>query len=87
MSSIYTHTILSDNLGATYLSVNPIFHSRTKHIEVDYHFIRDRVAKKEIQICFISSQDQVVDVFTKPLYTTSFTTFRFKFRVGPPLSS
>jgi len=33
-----------DNLGATYLSVKPIFHARTKHIEVDYHFICDRVA-------------------------------------------
>ena len=39
ISSIYAHTIWSDNLGATYLSVNPIFHSRTKHVEVDYHFI------------------------------------------------
>jgi len=42
--------IWCDNLGATYLSVNPIFHARTKHVEVDYHFIRDRVAKKEIEV-------------------------------------
>ena len=43
-------TIWCDNLCATYLSANPIVHARTKHIEVDYYFVRDRVAKKEIQI-------------------------------------
>jgi hypothetical protein len=63
--------------------VNPVFHAHTKHVEVDYHFIRDRVAKKEIQIRFISSQDQLADVFTKPLPTSSFTAFRFKLRVDP----
>jgi hypothetical protein len=35
-----------DNLGATYLSTNPVFHARTKHIEVDYHFMRECVARK-----------------------------------------
>jgi hypothetical protein len=35
-----------DNLGATYLSANPMFHTRTKHIEVDYHFVREHVARK-----------------------------------------
>jgi histone deacetylase 1/2 len=39
-----------DNLGATYLSANPIFHARTKHIEVDYHFVRERVAQKLLDI-------------------------------------
>jgi len=76
--------IWCDNLGATYSSANPVFHARTKHVEVDYHFVRDRVAKKEIQIRFISSQDQLADVFTKPLPTSSFTAFCFKLRVDPP---
>ena len=58
-----------DNLGATYLSVNLIFHACTKHVEVNYHFVRDRVAKKEIVVRFISSQDQLADVLTKPLPT------------------
>jgi len=43
-----------DNLGATYLSVNPIFHARTENVEVDYHFVHYRIAKKEIDIQFIS---------------------------------
>jgi histone deacetylase 1/2 len=50
-----------DNLGATYLSANPVFHARTKHIEIDFHFVRERVASKEIMIKFISSKDQLAD--------------------------
>ena len=55
-----------DNLGAKYLSQNPVFHARTKHIEVDYHFARERVAQKLLEIRFISTHDQLADGFTKP---------------------
>ena len=56
-----------DNIGATYLSANPVFHARTKHIEVDYHFVRQRVADKQLQVRIISTDDQVADGFIKPL--------------------
>jgi histone deacetylase 1/2 len=85
--SISAPIIWCDNLGATYLSTNPIFHARTKHVEVDYLFVRDSVVKKKIQISFISSHDQLADAFTKPLLTASFTVFRFKLRVDPPPSA
>ncbi|KAK1604948.1 hypothetical protein QYE76_028621 [Lolium multiflorum] len=65
-----------DNIGATYLSANPVFHARTKHIEVDYHFVRERVAQRLLDIRFVPSGDQVADGFTKPLSIRQLETFR-----------
>jgi hypothetical protein len=56
-----------DNIGEKYLLANPVFHARTKHIEVDYHFVRERVTQKLLEIEFVSSGDQVADGFTKAL--------------------
>lgn len=56
-----------DNLGVKYLSANLVFHARTKHIEVDFHFVRERVARKLLDIEFVSSGDQISDGFTKPI--------------------
>jgi hypothetical protein len=56
-----------DNLGATYLFANPVFHMWMKHIEVDYHFMRERVARKQLDVRFISTNDQLADGFTKVL--------------------
>jgi hypothetical protein len=56
-----------DNLGATYLSANPIFHAHMKHIEVDFHFVQERVAQRLLDIRPISLNDQLADGLTKPL--------------------
>lgn len=65
-----------DNIGATYLSANPVFHARTKYIEVDYHFVRERVAEKSLEIWFISSNDQLADGFTKAQSLNKLNNFR-----------
>lgn len=56
-----------DNIGATYLSQHLVLYVQTKHVELDYHFVRERVAAKTLQISFIFSKDQVANIMTKPL--------------------
>ena len=58
-----TPLLWCDNLGATYLSANPVFYARTKHIEIDFHFVRERVANKEPEIRFLPSKDHLADGF------------------------
>jgi histone deacetylase 1/2 len=65
-----------DNIGAKYLSMNPVFHARTKHIEIDFHFVRERVAQKLLEIRFIGTDDQLADGFTKPLSVKKLEAFR-----------
>jgi hypothetical protein len=60
-----------------------VFHARTKHIEVDYHFVREKVLNKDILLKFISTQDQVVDLFTKGLSSAKFLLLKSKWLVVP----
>ena len=76
VKTLKTPILWCDNLGATYLSANLVFHARAKHIEIDFHFIRERVLNKELEVRFVPSKDQVADGFTKPLPVRSFLEFR-----------
>jgi hypothetical protein len=57
------------------LSENHVFHDKSKHIEIKYHYIRDMVQRKTIHVQHLSTHEQVVDVFTKPLVRTKFEYF------------
>jgi hypothetical protein len=56
-----------DNLGATYMTVNPGFHGGAKYIEVDFYFVCEQVARRQLDVRFISPVDQIADCFTKSL--------------------
>ncbi|GKB10890.1 gag/pol polyprotein [Tanacetum coccineum] len=76
-----THMLWCDNLGATYLLANQIFCARTKHMEIDYHFVREKVAQGDLRVQHISTHDQIVYIFTKPLPTPRFLSLRSKLQV------
>ncbi|KAF3658536.1 hypothetical protein T459_11353 [Capsicum annuum] len=64
--------IFCDNVSTTYICANPVFHSRMKHIAIDFHFVREQVQNKDIAVQHLHSADQVADMLTKPLPRVSF---------------
>ena len=68
--------IYVDNKSALALAKNPVFHDRSKHIDTRYHYIRECISRKEIQVKYAKSQDQVADILTKPLKQEDFERLR-----------
>ena len=62
-----TPIINCDNFGATYLSINSIFHSKMKHIAINFHFMRDHVINGNLIVSYISTKDQLANALTKSL--------------------
>ncbi|PKU86717.1 Retrovirus-related Pol polyprotein from transposon TNT 1-94 [Dendrobium catenatum] len=70
-----------DNTSAIALANNPVFHARTKHIEIDQNFIREHIQNNTVRLLPISTTDQVADIFTKSLPTPRFQQLRNKLTV------
>nr|XP_043615796.1 uncharacterized protein LOC122587696 [Erigeron canadensis] len=74
--------LFCDNTGATYLCANPVYHSRMKHVALDYHFVREKVAAGTLRVHHINSKDQLADALTKPLSRAPFLQLRSKIGVS-----
>ena len=59
--------LVCDNQAALHMASNPVFHEKTKHIEMDCHFIREKIVSGCITTSFVNSSDQLANIFTKPL--------------------
>lgn len=79
--------LLCDNLRATFVSTNPMYHSKMKHVEVDFYFVRDKIAKGLLTVLHILSERQLADSLAKPLTLTLFAQARSKIGIhdGTPL--
>jgi hypothetical protein len=67
--------VYRDNVSAVYLSTNPVQHQRTKHVEIDLHFIRERVIAGDVRVLSVPTTMQFADIFTKGLPTSVFIDF------------
>jgi hypothetical protein len=68
--------LLCDNESAIRMTDNPVEHSRTKHIAIRYHFLRDHQQRGDIEIAYVSTKEQLANIFTKPLDEKTFTKLR-----------
>ncbi|KAJ9544405.1 hypothetical protein OSB04_024112 [Centaurea solstitialis] len=76
--------VFCDNVSAMYLPSNPVQHQRTKHVEIDLHFVRERVAIGHVRVLHVPSAYQYADIFTKGLPTSLFLDFRDSLNIRLP---
>jgi hypothetical protein len=67
--------VYCDNISAVYLSTNPVQHQRTKHVEIDLHFVREKVAIGQVRVLHVPTTSQFADIFTKGLPSSVFNEF------------
>ena len=72
-----------DNMSAINISKNPVMHSKTKHIPIKYHFLREQVSQKVVKLEYIDTKEQIAYIFTNPLPVESFSYLRQKLGIIP----
>jgi hypothetical protein len=77
----FAPTLWCDNIEATFLASNLMFHVRTKYVEIDYHFVRERITSNQMKVSSLCSRDQIADILTKSLSAPRFSTLRAKLTV------
>lgn len=70
-----------DNLSALALASNPVFHSKIKHLDNDFHFVRERVQRHDLRLEYVSTTEQIADILTKGLPSSLFRTHCINLRL------
>ncbi|XP_048431488.1 uncharacterized mitochondrial protein AtMg00810-like [Pyrus x bretschneideri] len=73
-----------DNLSAIALSANPVFHSQIKHLDTDYHFVREKVQQGDLEVSYTPTEDQSADILTKGFHGLLFVKHCYNLKLGTP---
>jgi hypothetical protein len=82
LTELHSPLVYCDNISSVSLSTNPVQYQRTKHVEIDLHFVRDRVAIGDVRVLHVPTTSQFADIFTKGLPSSTFSEFRSSLNVA-----